>query len=325
MRHSFARVFTHLIAAAAVALAAGAALAQPANYPGKPIRLLLPFAPGGPSDVIARVVADKLAQDLKQPVVVMNVAGAGGMVAMQQAGSAAPDGYTIFYANASTLTIAPQVMRRTVPDFAPIAPVLSFPLVLAASTSVKANTFQELIRQAKAQPGGLAFASPGTGTTPHLIGELFQREAGVKMVHVPYKGAAQAVQDLLAGQVQLFFDQPFMLAPHVKAGKLKALVVTSPNRLPSLPDVPTVTELGMPQLTLQSWSGMVAPPGTPKEIVAFLNREFNKVLALPDVREAITSRGLDPMTGTPESFARTIHEDYPRWTALITSEKIYAE
>jgi tripartite-type tricarboxylate transporter receptor subunit TctC len=154
---------------------------------------------------------------------------------------------------------------------------------------------------------------------------MFQLETGVKMVHVAYKGAAPAVQDLLAGNVQLFFDQLFMLEPHFRSGKLKPLVTTSPTRLPALPDVPTVTELGYPQLTLQSWSGMVAPAGTPREIVAFLNREFNKVLDQPEVREAIVSRGLEPMKGTPESFARTIREDYPRWTAVIQGAHIVAE
>jgi tripartite-type tricarboxylate transporter receptor subunit TctC len=311
--------------AAALALCAAGAFAQGNAYPNKPIRLLLPFAPGGPSDVIARLVANKLGEDVKQPVVVVNAPGAGGMIASQQAAAAAPDGYTLFYANQSTLNIAPQVMHRPQQEFAAIAPVLSFSLVLAANPSVQAKDLKELIHEAKVKPGGLSFASPGVGTTPHLMGEMFQRETGVKMVHVAYKGAAPAVQDLLAGHVQLFFDQLFMLDPHFKDGKLKPLVTTSPTRLPGLPDVPTMTELGLAQLTLQSWSGMVAPAGTPKEIVAYLNREFNKVLELPDVREAIVSRGLEPMKGTPESFARTIREDYPRWTPIIKGANIVAE
>src|SRR5437764_5513450 len=272
------------LVAAALALVAAGALAQPAGYPSKPIRLVLPFAPGGPSDVIARLVANKLSENLRQPVVPVNTPGAGGMIASQQAAAAAPDGYTIFYANQSTLNIAPQVMHRPQQEFAAIAPVLSFSLVLAANPSVQAKDVKELIQYAKVKPGGLSFASPGVGTTPHLMGEMFQRETGVKMVRVAYKGAAPAVQDLLAGHVQLFFDQLFMLDPHFKDGKLKPLVTTSPTRLPALPDVPTMTELGMPQLTLQSWSGMVAPVGTPKETVAYLNRAFNKVLDLPEVR-----------------------------------------
>ena len=311
--------------AAAVALAAAGVSAQPAGYPNKPIRLVLPFAPGGPSDVIARLVANKLGENLKQPVVPVNTPGAGGQIASQQVAASAPDGYTLFYANQSTLNIAPQVMHRPPQEFAAVAPVLSFSLVLAANAGVQAKDLKELIQLAKARPGSLSFASPGVGTTPHLIGEMFQKETGVKMVHVAYKGAAPAVQDLLAGNVQLFFDQLFLLDPHFKDGKLKPLVTTSPTRLPGLPDVPTVTELGLPQLTLQSWSGMVAPAGTPPAIVNYLNREFNKVLDLPEIREAITSRGLEPMKGTPESFARAIQEDYPRWTAVVKGANIVAQ
>jgi tripartite-type tricarboxylate transporter receptor subunit TctC len=313
------------VLAAGLLLAAAGAFAQPAGYPSKPIRLILPFAPGGPSDVIARLIANKLGDAIKQPVIPVNAPGAGGQVASQQVAAAAADGYTLFYANQSTLNIAPQVMHRPHTEFVAIAPVLSFSLVLAANSSVPAKDLKELIQLMKARPGGLSFASPGVGTTPHLIGEMFQREAGVKMVHVAYKGAAPAVQDLLAGHVQLFFDQLFMLDPHFKDGKLKPLVTTSPTRLAALPDVPTATELGLPQLTLQSWSGMVAPAGTPPEIVNYLNREFNKVLDLPEIREAIVSRGLEPMKGTPESFAKIIRDDYPRWTALIKSANIVAE
>jgi tripartite-type tricarboxylate transporter receptor subunit TctC len=311
--------------AAGLALFAAGAFAQPGGYPNKPIRLILPFAPGGPSDVVARLIANKLGEQIKQPVIPVNAPGAGGQVASQQVAAAAPDGYTLFYANQSTLNIAPQVMQRPRTEFVAIAPVLSFSLVLAANANVPAKDFKELVQQLKAKPGSLSFASPGVGTTPHLIGEMFQKEAGVKMVHVAYKGAAPAVQDLLAGHVQLFFDQLFMLEPHFKDGKLKPLATTSPTRLPALPDVPTMTELGLPQLTLQSWSGMVAPAGTPPETVNYLNREFRKVLDLPEIREAITSRGLEPMKGTPDAFARMIREDYPRWTALIKSANIVAE
>ena len=314
------------LVAAALALSAAGAFPQVNSYPDKPIRLVLPFAPGGPSDVIARLIANKLGENIKQTVVPVNAPGAGGQIASQQVAAAAPDGYTLFYANQSTLNIAPQVMHRPRPDFVAVAPVLSFALVLAANSSaVPAKNVKELVQELKAKPGSLSFASPGVGTTPHLIGEMFQREAGVKMIHVAYKGAAPAVQDLVAGHVQLFFDQLFMLDPHFKDGKLRPLVTTSPTRLPGLPDVPTATEIGLPQLTLQSWSGMVAPAGTPPEIVAYLNREFNKVLDQPEIREAIVSRGLEPMKGTPESFAKTIHDDYPRWTALIKSANIVAQ
>jgi tripartite-type tricarboxylate transporter receptor subunit TctC len=315
--------------AASASLPMGAALAQAADYPNKPIKLVLPFANGGSSDVIARLIANKLSESLKQPVVVMNVPGAGGMIASQQVAAAPADGYTLFYPNASTLTIAPQLMRKQGPEpwtqFAPVAPALGFSLVLAAHPSVPANNLQELIQLAKAKPDQVSFASPGIGTTPHLEGELLKREAGIRMVHVAYKGGAPAVNDLLGGTVNLFFEQLLTLLQHFKAGKLKPLVVTSRTRMPFLPDVPTMIESGYPQLTLQSWSGFALPLHTPHEIVSLLNREVNKVLDQPDVREAIVSRGLEPMKTSSEEFGRMIREEYPRWTSIIRSQNIVSE
>ena len=319
------RLFLSTLAATPFA----SAFAQSADYPSKPIQLILPFATGGSSDVVARLIANKLGESLKQPVVVLNVPGAGGIIASQRVASAASDGYTLFYPNASTLTIAPQIMRKKEPEpwtqFAPIAPALGFSLVLTAHPSLPANNLAELIALAKSRPDQISFASPGVGTTPHMVGELMKREAGVSMVHVAYKGAAPAVTDLLAGTVNLFFEQPLTLLQHIKAGKLKALVVTSRARLPSLPDVPTVAEAGWPQLTLQSWSGFAAPVNTPPAIIAFLNREVNKVLELHDVREAIVSRGLEPMKASSEEFGKMIREEYPRWTTIIRDQKIVAE
>jgi tripartite-type tricarboxylate transporter receptor subunit TctC len=305
------------------------AFAQVGDYPNRPIQLVLPFPPGGSSDVIARLIAGKLSENLKQPIVVINAPGAGGIIASRRVASAPADGYTLFYPNASTLTIAPQIMRKPEPEpwtqFSPITPAAGFSLVLAAHPSLPANNLAELIALAKTKPDQISFASPGIGTTPHMVGELMNRETGVRMMHVPYKGGAAAVTDLLAGTVNLFFEQPLTLLQHIKSGRLKALAVTSQARLPSLPEVPTVTEAGWPQLTLQSWSGFAAPINTPPAIIALLNRELIKVLDLPETREAITSRGLEPMKTTSQEFGRMIRDEYPRWTAIIRDQKIVLE
>jgi len=316
-----------LVATAGIPLVG--AFAQVADYPNRPIQLILPFPPGGSSDVIARLIASKLAENLKQPIVVLNAPGAGGIIASRRVASAAADGYTLFYPNASTLTIAPQIMRKPEPEpwtqFSPITPAAGFSLVLAAHPSLPANNLTELIALAKSKPEQISFASPGVGTTPHMVGELMNRETGVRMTHIPYKGGAAAVTDLLSGTVNLFFEQPLTLLQHIKSGKLKALAVTSQARLASLPDVPTVTEAGWPQLTLQSWSGFAAPLNTPTAIIALLNRELIKVLELPETREAITSRGLEPMKATSQEFGRMIRDEYPRWTAIIRDQKIVLE
>jgi tripartite-type tricarboxylate transporter receptor subunit TctC len=315
--------------AAALAVPLTGALAQTGDYPNKPLRLILPFATGGSSDVIARLFASKLSASLKQPVLVVNAPGAGGMVASQQAASAPADGYTLFYPNQSTLTIAPQVTRKQGPEpwtqFAPVAPVLGFSLVLVAHPSLPANSLKELVQYAKANPDKLNYASPGIGTTPHLVGEVFKREADIRMVHVAYKGGGPAITALLGGEVNLFFEQPLTILPHLKAGTLKALAVTSRQRLPFFPNVPTVTEAGLPGLTLESWSGVVVPLATPRPIVAFLSREIGRILDAPDMQEAIVSRGLEPMKMSPEEFDRLIRADYPRWTAVIKSQNIVAE
>jgi tripartite-type tricarboxylate transporter receptor subunit TctC len=325
-------VLKHGLLAAAIALLqplASAPARAADDYPSKPISLVLPFAPGGPSDVIARTIANKLAANLKQPVVVLNTPGAGGMIASASVARAEPDGYTLFYPNASTLAIAPQLSRKPGPEpltqFAPVAPVLKFSLVLVANPSVAAKNLKELVQAAKAQPDKFSFASAGNGTTPHLVGELFKREAGISMLHVPYKGGSPAVLALLAGQVDLFFEQTLTVAPHVRTGKLKALAVTGKTRMDFFPDVPTVAESGYPGLALESWSAIVAPAGTPPAVVALLNREINKVLAMPEVRDAIASRGLEPTTGTPDDLARLIREEWARWTPVIKSQYIEAD
>jgi tripartite-type tricarboxylate transporter receptor subunit TctC len=313
----------------ALMLGAGVSLAQSENYPDRPLKLVIPFAAGGSSDVIGRLIANELAVRLKQPVVVVNAPGAGGMIALQQVLSAPADGYTLLQPNASTLTMAPQLMRRKTREpwlqFAPISTLYGFVNVLVAAPGLRADSLKDLIRYAKANPGRLSFASPGVGTTPHLLGEQLKRDAGIEMTHVAYKGAAPALTDVMAGQVDLMFEQPLTLIPLLESRKLKALAIAGSKRHPSLPAVPTVGEQGMPSLALQSWAGIVTPLGTPNEVVAKLSRAINEILAEPSVREAMTARGVDPMRRTIPEFDRLIRTEYARWTPIIQAQRIYLD
>jgi len=256
------------LAVAAAMLPTGAPAAN--AWPSQPIKLVLPFAAGGQSDVVARIAAERLSSALGQPLVVENVAGAGGMVAASKVARSPADGYTIFLPNASTLTIAPHLQPGssvTPASFVPIATVSQFPLVLVVNSNSPYKSFQDVIAAAKKKPGGLSFATPGVGTTPHLAGETFSQEAGITLTSVPYKGGAPALNDLLAGQVDLYFEAPATIVPQIQAGKLRPLAVTGKKRMAALPNVPTVAELGFPKLTLESWAAFVAPKGTPQPII----------------------------------------------------------
>ena len=318
-----------LLIAVSLALACGSALAQAVTYPSKPIKLVIPFPPGGGSDVIGRIIANELSARLKVPIIVVNAPGAGGMIGAQQVATAAADGYTLLLPNASTLTIAPQLMRRKAPEpwkqFVPVSTVYGFVNVLVASPNLPVKTLAELVQYAKANPDKLSFASTGVGTTPHLLGELLKREANIKMIHVAYKGSAPALTDLLGGQVNLQFEQPLTLLPYVASGKLKPLAVAGDKRVPLLPNVPTAAEQGMPNLTLQSWTGIVAPIGTDKAIVELLNREIGNALATPSVRDNLLSRAVEPMKASSGDFDLMIRSEYARWTPLIKSLSIFLD
>ena len=304
-----------------------AALAQ--AYPSKPVKLVLPFSPGGLSDIVGRLVAQKMSDALGQPVVVENIAGAGGTVAGATVARAAPDGYTLLYANASTLTITPNLYRNLGYDpeksFVPIGPVAQFYFVLGAGNNVPANNLKDLIAFARANPGKLNYASPGFGTTPHLAGEMLKKSADINLVHVPYKGASPAVAALMAGDVQLFFDAPTLLLPLVQSGKIKALAVTRPARMAELPNVPTAAESGVKALEFATWTAFVAPTGTPPEIVATLRRELARVLATPEMREALRSRGFESFDATPEAITQLVRTDTPRWGEIIRAAGVKIE
>lgn len=310
-------------------LAGKAARAQSSTYPSKPIRLVIPFPAGGGSDMVGRVMADKLSARLGQPLVIINAPGAGGMIATQQVATSAADGHTLFYANASTLTISPQLLRKgTSPpwtSFVAVAPVAEFFNVLVTHPSVPVSSFKELVAYGRAHPGKLVYGSPGIGTTPHLLGELLSRDAGLQMTHVPYRGAGPEITDMLSGGLSLIFDQPATIVPFVVRGQLKALAVAGDRRVDVLPGVPTMAELGMPGLVIQSWSGVVAPIGTDPAIVTRLNREIADVMALPPVLEALTQRGFVPMRSTPNQFDAMIRSEYARWGSLIKARNIVAE
>jgi tripartite-type tricarboxylate transporter receptor subunit TctC len=304
-----------LICIGAVMLSAVAASAQ--EFPSKPIRLVVPFPPGGPNDLIARVVGQKLQEILKQQVVIDNRGGAGGALGTDVVAKAAPDGYTIAISSSGALAISISMQEKlpydTLKHLKPVTLVATVPELLVAATSLPAKDLKELVALARAKPGTLNYASSGPGSMPHLAGELLKVAAKIDIVHVPYKGAAPAVNDLLGQQVQMaFFDLPVLL-PQVEAGKLKAIAVGSRERAPSLKNVPTTAELGYPQVEADNWYGMVAPIATPPAIVARLHQATVEALRDPGVQEKLSSQGLTLVGDTPDQFTAYIRSEIEKW------------
>ncbi|HTO51513.1 MAG TPA: tripartite tricarboxylate transporter substrate binding protein [Burkholderiales bacterium] len=313
------RLLSLVVAAAGVALAT-AAFAQP--YPSKPIRFVVPFPPGGPLDIMGRAIAQKLADVWGQPVVVDNRPGAGGGIGAEIVAKSPGDGYTLLMGAVSTHAINPSLYAK-VPydpqkDFVPVALVAQVPNILVVNPSLPVQSVKELIDYARAKPGALSFGSGSTGSTGHLAGELFKTMAGVDMVHIPYKGGAPAMQDLLAGQTQLMFDNLANALPQVKAGKLRALAVTTLKRAPTLPDLPTVAESGLPGFDLTTWFGVFVPAGTPRETVAKLNAEIVKALASKDLADRLAAMGAaPPENNTPESFAAFVRAEAAKYAQVV--------
>ncbi|VCU71807.1 Tripartite tricarboxylate transporter family receptor [Pigmentiphaga humi] len=299
--------------------ACGAAAAQ--TYPTKPIRLLVPFAPGGAVDIIGRLMAQSINESLGQAVVVENRPGAGGLLAMEEAAKAAPDGYTLAVGAAGPLTVSPSLFKeRGFDPLAKLEPVIwyaSTPGILVVNPALKANTVSELVALSKSGSRPLAMGSAGSGSINHLMGEYFQQATGVTWMHVPYKGSAPALTDLVGGNVQVMMDIVPTATPLVKAGKLRALAVTTPKRSNMLPSVPTVAELGYPGFDASSWISLNAPHGTPASIIQTLNRALNDGLAKEDVRRRITDIGAEPEGGTPQKVADRLRLDLPRWAKLL--------
>ena len=318
------------LARAALALllaAVGTASAQ--SYPTKPIRLIVPFAPGGNVDITARAVAPAIGEVLGQPVVVENRVGAGGTIGADAVAKAAPDGYTLLMGSNSTVSVAPALYPKNpynpVRDFAPVSILATVPFVLVTNPSVPVKNVGELIALAKAKPDYLSMASAGTGSSNHLVGELFGSITGTRLTHIPYKGSGPAQVDLTAGQVNVMFDQLTSALPNIKAGKLRALAVTSPARSPSLPDVPTFAEAGVRNFELANITGILAPAGTPADIVAKLYAASVKALSMPAVRERLAALGVDPVGSSPAEFAAFIRDDYARWQKVVADANVKVE
>ena len=296
------------------------ALAAAQDFPNKPIRLIVPFPAGGPNDIIARVIGQRMSELLKQPVLIDNRGGQGGVLGTDAAAKAPPDGYTIAISSAGALAISPsmeKVAYDTRKDLQPITLVAKVPEMLVVATNVPARDMNELIALAKAQPGKLNFASSGPGSLPHLAGELLKLTAKIDIVHVPYRGAAPAVNDLLGQQVQMvFLDLPVLL-PQVRAGSLKAIAVGAPQRVPTAMEVPTTAEAGMPDLLIENWYGMVAPAGTPAAVVATLNRVAIEAMRDPAVKEKLASQGAELIGDTPEHFRGFIDDEIKKWEKVI--------
>jgi len=312
------KLFFALFAAACALIAPAQSAAQPASqkFPEKPIRFIVPFPPGGGNDILARMLAPKMAESLGQPVVIDNRAGAGGNIGTDLAAKSPPDGYTIVIAS-NQVTMNPALYAKLPfdieKDFAPVALAASVPMVLAVHPSVPANNVRDLIALAKANPGKYNYSTPGAGTPQHIAYEVFNHSAGTKVTHVPYKGTGPAIADLIAGQVQTAFGTLASLEQHVKAGKLRALAVATPKRSPAMPSVPTVAESALGGFDVSLWYSILAPAGTPAPILARLSAEVAKALAAPEVRDRLVSQGFEISYLPPEAMNDLMKRDIARW------------
>jgi tripartite-type tricarboxylate transporter receptor subunit TctC len=299
------------------------------GYPTKPIKLIVPFAPGGPADVMARVVGQRMAVILGQSFVLENRGGAGGTIGARAAALADPDGYTLMLANTSTLVIGPAVYKSIdydpVKNFTPVAAFGTTSNLLVVNPAVPAKTVMEFVALAKAKPGTLSYSSPGLGTPPHLIAEMFKLRTGIDIVHVPYKGGGQAVSDVVAGQVQMTFENPSVSLPLVRGGQIRALASTGEKRNPEAPDIPTMIEAGVPDFVSVSFTGLAAPAGTPADIVAKLNAAANQSLNSPDVRAVLTKLAVEPKIGSPADFEVFLRQEREKWGAVVKAANIRIE
>ena len=315
-------------ASAVLAFALVAGLAQAQDWPTKPVRMVVPYPPGGGTDIVARIVNEKLAPELGQPIVIDNKGGAGGSVGTEIAAKAAPDGYTILM-TLSSHTINPKLFPKlgydVERDFAPVSLAAVIPQILVANPSLPVGNVAELVAYLKANPGKVNYASVGIGSPGHIAGELFKLRTGTQMTHVPYKGGGPAVTDTIGGQVQLLFVSMPAALQFVKQGRLKALAVTSGKRSASAPDVPTIAENGGPDVVVDSWYGVLVPAKTPSPVVAKLNAAMVKVLAMPDVREKLFAQGAEAVSSSPGEFDAMIRDELKKWEYVIREAKITPE
>lgn len=315
-----------IVLAAALLAAALPAVAQ--SWPAKTVKIIVPFPAGGPTDVLTRFLSDKLGSQLGQPVIVENKPGAGGAIGADLVAKSPADGYTLVMATASTHSIGPylgKVPYDPVKDFTPIVWVGNATNLMVVSNHVPANSVKELIELARKEPGRFNYATSGIGTISHLTSELFASMAGIKLTHVPYKGTQQSIPDIMSGQVAILFDNIMTAQPNVKAGKVKALAISSPKRSPLVPEVPTVAESGLPGFQSVVWFGLLGPANTPKAVVDRVNAEMNRALALPDIQARFTQMGFEPAGGTAADFAQAIQRDAQKWSQVIKDAGVRPE
>jgi tripartite-type tricarboxylate transporter receptor subunit TctC len=313
--------------ALAVALLVQPAAAQ--EYPSKPIKFIVPIAAGGLTDTLSRALGQRLSERVGQPMVVDNRPGAGGIIGMEAAAKSAPDGYTIVMVYQGLASVNPILFKvppyETLRDFVPIAQVATFPMVLVVNASAPIGSVKELIEQARAKPGSMNYGSAGNATTSHLVMELFKRKAGLDLLHIPYKGEAPALTELLGGRVSVTFNSLPSVLAHIRSGKVRALAIATRERSRLLPDVPTITEAGIADLEVPGWYGVLAPAGTPRQIVERLSREFNAVVSEPDTRARLAAQGIDVGGTSPDAFGKWIREETERWRKVIADAGIQAD
>jgi tripartite-type tricarboxylate transporter receptor subunit TctC len=319
-------LFRAIAALAVVFAGASGALAQ--NWPNRPIRMIVPYTPGGYTDLMARLVGQKISDALGQPIIFENKPGANAIIGTDVVAKAAPDGYTfgtVIAAHAVNATLNPKLPYDTLKDFSYVSLMSVAPLIMIAHPSLPANNVQELIALAKAKPGELNFASSGVGAAAHLTMEMFKSRAGIDMLHIPYKGTAGALQDVIGGRINVMFDVVGPLMPQVRSGLAKAIVVTAKERIPAASDVPTMAEQGVPDFVSGTWAGIIAPAGTPKEIVDRVSAEAKKALADPALKDKLVEQGIVAAGSTPEEFRAFVADDIVRWRKVITDAGIKME
>jgi tripartite-type tricarboxylate transporter receptor subunit TctC len=300
-----------------------------AQYPGKPVRLVVPFPAGGPTDIVGRTISQKLSESLGQPVIVDNRAGAGGVIGTEFVAKSPPDGYTILLGTIGGLAVAmslyPNRGYDTLRDFQAVAQAVTVTNILVVHPSLPARTVKELLSLARARPGTLNYASSGSGTVTHLAGELLNTMAHVKIVHIPFKGGAPALTALMSGEVEMNFENSLIVVPHIKAGRVRAIAVTGAQRSKLMPDLPTIAEGGLPGYNASGWYGFVLPAAVPKEIVSRLANDFNRILRMPDVVERLSGQGAEPVINTPEQFTAFIRTEIDKWTRLVKTANMKAD
>lgn len=313
------------LAASASAQAPGSAQ----GYPTRPVRIIVPFPPGAGVDIVTRAISPRLGEMLGQQLVVDNRSGAGGILGAELAAKAPADGYTLFMATAGILTVIPHMSSKAPysveRDYAPISLVAMVPSMLVVHPSLPAKSVKELVALARAKPGAINYASTGNGTLPHLAAELFKAQAKVDMVHIPYKGSAPALTDLLGGQVEVFFGNVLSVIPQVRGGKLRGLAVTSAERMSVAPEMPTLAQSGFPGFEAGTWFGLLAPAGTPREIIARLHTDTIKVLGLPETQERLSGQGATTVGNTPEQFAGYIRSESAKWAKVLKASGVRAD